>query len=508
MKEAGGPGRERMKRNRILTNKYLLLVAVLIAMLALSGCRTRITNNSEVSNVKYDEDGFLSETYQMRRDELGLSIAERPLLPDLGSPEEEENNEPEIDENFNVVPEEDTYVEPPTTTEARNNANNNTNTNTRRSSTSTRTPTDTPTTTYEITFNPGEGQLEGKSKGSYIVKRIPEDTEVEPPSAKREGYTLTSWKNSDGSIVVKPGGSFKVTKKDVFTAQWTKNGGETPKPEKFTVVFTDGQGNKWEQQVEKGKSARAPSVPPREGYEHVGWDKGFSNVQSNLTVNAEWKKIEIQVILDGNGKADTTSEEAVDGKLRLPTLNDILYYTFEGWNTEADGNGTAYKGGKTIEVDQNTTLYAQWKEKKGKDYWNDKVTEEVEKGTEVTFQMVGGEDSAVVQSCGAKVDTENPAFLIKIITTTDTNPWPAPDDASAWDTAYTGMDTTKNRILISKATYDSTEGKQALFKLLLLNALHGGATPIISDEQLNAAATELGINIEDIQINMRAGVPE
>ena len=73
-----------MNRNRLL-NKYLLLAVIFIAMLAMSGCRTRITNNNEVSNVYYDEDGFLTETYQMRRDELGLSTAEKPILPDLGS---------------------------------------------------------------------------------------------------------------------------------------------------------------------------------------------------------------------------------------------------------------------------------------------------------------------------------------------------------------------------------------------------------------------------------------
>ena len=35
-------------------------------------------------------------------------------------------------------------------------------------------------------------------------------------------------------------------------------------------------------------------------------------------------------------------------------------YTFTGWNTAADGSGTAYQPGETINPQEDTTLYAQW----------------------------------------------------------------------------------------------------------------------------------------------------
>ena len=38
-------------------------------------------------------------------------------------------------------------------------------------------------------------------------------------------------------------------------------------------------------------------------------------------------------------------------------------YTFDGWNTSADGTGTTYQAGSEIKVTENTTLYAQWKAK-------------------------------------------------------------------------------------------------------------------------------------------------
>lgn len=35
-------------------------------------------------------------------------------------------------------------------------------------------------------------------------------------------------------------------------------------------------------------------------------------------------------------------------------------YTFGGWNTQADGEGTTYQAGNTFEISANTTLYAKW----------------------------------------------------------------------------------------------------------------------------------------------------
>lgn len=41
----------------------------------------------------------------------------------------------------------------------------------------------------------------------------------------------------------------------------------------------------------------------------------------------------------------------------VPTLEN---YMFIGWNTEADGSGTAYANGANISATEDTTLYAQW----------------------------------------------------------------------------------------------------------------------------------------------------
>ena len=61
-------------------NKILLFIAALAMVLLLSGCRTRISNNTEVASTISDEEGWLQESYQMRRDELGMPVAKKPFF--------------------------------------------------------------------------------------------------------------------------------------------------------------------------------------------------------------------------------------------------------------------------------------------------------------------------------------------------------------------------------------------------------------------------------------------
>ena len=75
------------KNTRSKLNKLLLLIAALVMVLLLSGCRTRISNNTEVASTISDEDGWLQETYQMRRDDLDMPVAKKPFI--VGTKDEE-----------------------------------------------------------------------------------------------------------------------------------------------------------------------------------------------------------------------------------------------------------------------------------------------------------------------------------------------------------------------------------------------------------------------------------
>lgn len=100
---------------------------------------------------------------------------------------------------------------------------------------------------------------------------------------------------------------------------------------------------------------------------------GFKGIMQmgNFTLNAQWTPWKHTVRYDANAKNDTSvkgipasqSKTAnVDIKLSsdVPTRNG---YTFLGWNTQADGKGTAYAAGAIYKNDQNggtVNLYAKW----------------------------------------------------------------------------------------------------------------------------------------------------
>ena len=100
---------------------------------------------------------------------------------------------------------------------------------------------------------------------------------------------------------------------------------------------------------------------------------GFKGIMQmgNFTLNAQWTPWKHTVTYNANAGNDASvkgipasqSKTAnVDIKLSssVPTRNG---YTFLGWNTQANGNGTAYAAGATYTHDQDggtVTLYAQW----------------------------------------------------------------------------------------------------------------------------------------------------
>ena len=73
------------------------------------------------------------------------------------------------------------------------------------------------------------------------------------------------------------------------------------------------------------------------------------------------------VTFDGNGADSGEMSTMAVGRgvgIRLKANTfERTDYLFAGWNTEADGSGTAYTDGQSIRVTESTTLYAQWAHK-------------------------------------------------------------------------------------------------------------------------------------------------
>ena len=107
-------------------------------------------------------------------------------------------------------------------------------------------------------------------------------------------------------------------------------------PVYFTVTFQDWNGIVLKtEQVEQGKSATAPANPTREGYTFTGWNKDFSNVQSDLTITAQYKKnitYFTVTFLDWDGTVLKTEQVEQGHGATAPANPTRKGYTFIGWD--------------------------------------------------------------------------------------------------------------------------------------------------------------------------------
>lgn len=113
------------------------------------------------------------------------------------------------------------------------------------------------------------------------------------------------------------------------------------------------------------------------GYRFLGWYAGTQDdsglydwntlLTGNVTVYAHWERLKANVVYDANGgtgsHANTTGWQYSDVTVPSDASKSFKRdgYVFLGWDTQADGNGTAYKDGSQVPLqDKDITLYAQW----------------------------------------------------------------------------------------------------------------------------------------------------
>jgi uncharacterized repeat protein (TIGR02543 family) len=115
------------------------------------------------------------------------------------------------------------------------------------------------------------------------------------------------------------------------------------------------------------------------GYSFVGWStttdsSGLitdyskwlaSKNGETVTVHAIWKQTTFTITYNANGGSGAPTAQSFtydNGESVSATKPTRTGYDFAGWNTKADGSGTAIAaGGKIPTGTQNVTLYAQWK---------------------------------------------------------------------------------------------------------------------------------------------------
>ena len=130
-----------------------------------------------------------------------------------------------------------------------------------------------------VTFDLAGGTRTG---GGELTQTVPIGGAAVAPDVYRAGYLFLSW---DAPYT-------NVQNNITITARWAPAAPAPVTPQMVTVTFNPAGGartggGQLTQTVPIGGAATAPTVV-RAGYNFVGWDAPYSNVQGNITVTAKW----------------------------------------------------------------------------------------------------------------------------------------------------------------------------------------------------------------------------
>lgn len=240
--------------------------------------------------------------------------------------------------------------------------------------------------TYSIAFN-GNGHTGGSTASMSVNFDTP--VTLRANGFTRTGYTFKNWNTKSN------GSGTTYTDKQTVTnlsstagstiylyAQWN--------PNSYTIKF-DGNGNtggstaSMSMTYDVAKNLTANGFT-KTGYLFNGWNTKSNGGGSNytdkqqvknlsstngdtVTLYAKWKPITYTIQFDGNGNTggSTASMSMTYDVAKNLTANGFTKseYKFTGWNTKADGTGTAYTDKQSVKNLKSTdgstiTLYAQW----------------------------------------------------------------------------------------------------------------------------------------------------
>ena len=227
-------------------------------------------------------------------------------------------------------------------------------------------------TELTVTFE-ANGSAEYPVKGTMTPQTVnaKTDTALNANSFTREGYNFLNWNTAaDGTgDSYADGATVNLTENTTLYAQWTQD-------PVITFDKNDGSGTAATQTVPYGESATLNANSfTRTGYTFTGWntkadgsgtaygDGASVSLSSNVTLYAQWQLNTYSYSFDANGGSGSMSggSAAYGESIQLPGNTFTRpKYTFTGWNTRADGSGTAYTDNASLTLTEDTTLYAQW----------------------------------------------------------------------------------------------------------------------------------------------------
>ena len=228
--------------------------------------------------------------------------------------------------------------------------------------------------TYSFNANGGTGAPGNYTKVYGVGFTVP------TTKPTRTGYTFLGWtEGTSGTTIFEPGKTYSTEDKAItFYAKWQAN--------TYTITYkaNGGSGSDQTQTATYGTSwtTKNASTFTRTGYTLSSWNTnadgsgtkysvntGQTNQQlSNLTLYAQWTANTYYVAYNANGgsgsMSNSTHKYNTSSKLTANAFTKTGY-SFAGWNTAANGSGTALSNQQAVTTLTSTnggtvTLYAQW----------------------------------------------------------------------------------------------------------------------------------------------------
>ena len=249
--------------------------------------------------------------------------------------------------------------------------------------------------TYTVKYN-GNGATGGSTANSTHTYDVAKNLTANGFS--RTGYTFKNWNTKpDGT------GTSYTNQQSVknltsvnggvvnLYAQWTKNGYYLDVNGRLDGVNNSGTTNfgtfdvyvdgvlkandvaDFYQAIPYGSKYEIKDIKAKTGKRYIGVYSGSLTgtiPASNVSATLEFKTNTYNVVFNGNGATggSTATQGFVYGTAEKLNANGFTRtgYTFAGWNTRADGSGTAYSNQQSVNNLTAThggtvTLYAQWK---------------------------------------------------------------------------------------------------------------------------------------------------
>ena len=257
-----------------------------------------------------------------------------------------------------------------------------------------------------------------KNVAGGVSKKAVNLNTVTAPTSSNLTATTSSWSGTNATVTFNTSTSFQIqysTKQSTNDSDWTT--GKTVTVATGTTVYarlwdgTNGSSNyishrpvltytityngngatggstaKSAHQYGTAKALTANGFS-RTGYTFAGWNTAangsgtnYSNGQSvnnlvstnggNLNLYAKWKAHTYTITYNGNGATGGSTAKSTHqyGTAKALTANGFSKtgYTFAGWNTAANGSGTNYSNGQSVNNlvstnGGNLNLYAKWK---------------------------------------------------------------------------------------------------------------------------------------------------